>query len=411
MAMTAYDKLHYTWNVHYVRGSGATQISRLYARHTLSDIYTKHGNYRTPNRHSYSVMKTRGWVGTKSYYVQGRLQESDAGSYGSPYNASTHMPTTYNSDALSMALGKAYDALRGSVDLSVDLVQWRQTLKMISLYRRLVSGIATSALRLIPRVDKIKSLRRDLTDPQLGKRRARRLMRELNRATNQLARARLEYTYGWSPTMSSLYDVALMAVTPPDGGLMVCEGKGKVISRKLVRTNELSSYRKTEHFIQVSDRARVKLLYNPPNSIMTNLSKISSLNPVSILYEVIPFSFVLDWAVDVGGWIRTMETAFVHRNDFIRGDQTLTQRVVLNSLMQGLSYTSSVALSQGTFTMWGLQGLAVRTRLNRSGLSTPPYPVNPVKQFKFGVGRQLNALALAKVVLLDADDLLASRRR
>lgn len=411
MAMKPYGQTFQTWCITYDRSNGSTQVMRRVGTRSLGDVFTKKGNYRTPNNHSYRSVRSRGYIGSTKTYAGGRLQRSVTGSQPFPFSYTHLFPAGFEGHALTAALSDAYEKLRGNVDLSVDLVQWRQTLKMVSLYRRLVSGIAKSAYSLIPKIDNIKSLKRDLSDPQLGKRRARRLTRELNRATNALARARLEYTYGWSPTMSTIYEFAHAAANPPGGGFLVCEGKGNTEYFRRYSRTSISSKVPTVAIVRISERARVKLLYRPPNGVLSDMAKISSLNPVSLLYEATPFSFVLDWAVDVGEWIRILETAFIHRNEFISGDQTITQRCTISDICAGVDYLSIDNFKNGNFTVLDLTGIGVQTRLARTGLSSPPVPINPQKQFKFGVGRQLNALALAKVVLLDADNLIAGRRR
>jgi hypothetical protein len=204
--------------------------------------------------------------------------------------------------------------------------------------------------------------------------------------------------------MATIHDFAKLAVTPPpQQGLLQCEGKGSVVSytQKLVGNSSV----KESHIIKVSDRAAIKMFYNPPVSVMNQLGQISSLNPVSILYEVIPFSFVLDWAIDIGSWIRTLETAFLHRNEFVIGWQVQLQRTTITSQKVGIERPL-----QNQTISWDLKGNLMSQRYDRKLLSTPVFPIRPVKQFTFGVGRQLNAIALAKATLLNADKAIAGRR-
>lgn len=263
---------------------------------------------------------------------------------------------------------------------------------------------------MIPLVDTVKDLQKSLTDPKIGRRRARRIARKLNSTLNAIARARLEAVYGWMPMASTIHDLALQTLTPDAPGLLVVEGKSKIIRRIKKESFAISARVPLIHYIMLSDKARVVMFFNPQPTVMTMLGKITSLNPVSVLYEACPFSLVLDWAWGVSTWLRTVETAFLHRNDFAGGWQDLTRRYAVESVMSGTD-RSSGNWSSGTWTTFALQGEGTLTARSRSNFGFPPWPARPVRQFKFGSEKMLNAMALTKATLLDADALLAGRRR
>lgn len=265
------------------------------------------------------------------------------------------------------------------------------------------------AKKLIPKIETVKALKRELTVAGTG-RRAKRVLRKLNSATNTLAKARLEYVYGWRPSAMTLYELAQQAINPASPGLLVCEGRGKVERSMLIESGAISPQVPVKHFATLSDKARVRLYFTPQPSVMGALAKISSLNPASVLYELTPYSFVLDWMWDIGGWLRTLETAFLHRNDFVGGWQDLTKRYQVSSRCSGVSVDWG-QFPTGGWTLYALQGEGTLTARNRSAINNVPYPARPTRQFEFGTGTLLNAIALAKVTLLDADALLAQRRR
>lgn len=375
---------------------------------SISDITTQVGNMVTPNPHAYTSTRWRGWVGS-AYYKAGDTWTQVDGLFGTPFTYSSYF-LPVDAAAYNVAIGRMYDALRGSVDLSVDLVQWRKTLQMISLYRRLVSSIAYSAKRLVPQIDNIDRLRKDLTNVKRGSKRAKRLGRELNGALNTLAVARLEYVYGWSPTMSTLHDIAKGAILTDEPGLLKVEGNGSTKSRKEFTSYPIHSGVPSVFISSVSTRERIVCYFNPRPNTLDALSKISSLNPVSILYEATPFSFVLDWAIDISGWLRTYETAFVHQNEFVKGFHTTVTRWDVDARTNGVWFQYPNA-PDVAFNRYNLQGTAVKVQFNRRVLASAPFPRAPVKNFKFGLDRQLNAIALAKVTLLKADNRLGKWRR
>lgn len=410
MVMQAYSKPTSASSFYWDGTSTSKTLFPISSR-ILGGIVSSKGDYKHPTGHAYSKTVWRGWTGRISVYAGGRLQSERTGAMPYTYSSTGGLVSSaYEQSALQSAISDAYEKLRGSIDLSVDLVQWRQVVSLVSAHRRLAAGLKTASRTLLPHVEKIEALQRKLKDPTIRRRRAKRMARELNNSLNYLAETRLEYVYGWSPTMRTIQDLAELAMNPKEPGMLRCEGKGRAKQTTAVYNTAIAgSALPAKHVFTISDRARVVLYYTPQKSVLDTMGKISSLNPAAILYEACPFSFVLDWMWDVGGWIRNLETAFLHRNDFVGGYQTLTKRVACDSLLSGTVYTYGPS-SPGFFASYDLSGTHVMTRLSRTGLKTPPITVTPSRQFKFGIERQMNALALVKTVLLRADDLLSSRR-
>lgn len=380
------------------------------SRRSLGGIVTYHGDFKAPTNHAYTKDVWRGWFGQIEQYYNGRLDSSRVGSQPHDYgNVLNYVSSSFEASALTKAQSDAYEKLRGSVDLSIDLVQWRLLVNMLNFKRNLVRGLVDTALSLRPTVETIEELKRRLADPQTRRRRAKRMARKVNNLLNHLADARLTYVYGVAPTMSTIHDLGMMFMNPKEPGFLRCEGKGQVTQTIVVQNTSIAGGSlPSQHTFIVSDRARVVMYFTPQREVLDNLGRISSLNPVAILYEATPFSFVLDWAWDIGGWIRDIETAFLHRNDFVGGYQSVSKRIICYSELRGTDYSGPPA--NGNFVRYDLTGSGRRTRFQRTGLMSAPYPVKPARQFSFGIGRQLNAIALAKGVLLRADDLLASRK-
>lgn len=337
------------------------------------------------------------------------MQNSRTGAMPFTYNAVSFFDTNFSSNVLAAAIGDAYGKLRGDTDLSIDLVQWRQMVAMAASYRKLVLTTIARAAYIRPLVSKtemaiarLQSGRRQ----RLSRRRLKRLAREVNSALNTLAQQRLAYMYGIKPTMQSLHDLAVQAITPKEPGHIRIEGRGKDVYKYTAFDSSIDSRRPAKHVINASYRARVVMYFSPSGDVLEKLGGISSLNPVSIAYELIPFSFVLDWAVDIGGWIRSLETAFLHRNNFAGGYQTQTMAVTVGSEMTGVNATNL----SGAWAFYELQGNYVMRRLLRSGLVNAPFQAAPIRPLSLGSTRGLNAIALAKTVLLRADELLRHKR-
>lgn len=410
MAMKAYSQNSYSQRyVTYGFGGGTTIENRLVAGRSLSNVFSQEGDFRTPNPHTYTKMSWRGLVGSMRQVSSGHFVMGSSGVWHSPFIFSLGWADDFDPSALNSAYSSAYEKLRGTVDLSIDLVQWKKVIQMVSLHRRLLRGISDAGKNILSKIELVERRERELSLART-KRSAKRVGRLLNKAANQLADARLEYVYGWSPTMSTIYELGKGILLPDAPGMLVCKGVGKTLQKRTVNGYYVNNKVPVVHHVTISDRARVEMYFTPQPSVLDNLGKISALNPLSVVYEAIPFSFVLDWAYDISGWLRTLETAFLHRNDFAGGYQTRTQRCESVAIMVGTDW-SSTSPTAPSYIEYALRGGATRTRFARSTLSTPPYPVKPVKQFQLGTGRMLNAIALSKATLLRADGKIASHLR
>lgn len=403
MVMKAYAKLSYGQTLTIGNQGNNNVTNRVVSSEILGGVESVSGARTSPHPHAFSKTKERRWVGATTTGYSGTIYQTTVSGVLPDVFTGQGYYLPVDSTAENIALGRMYDKLRGSVDLSVDLVQWKKTIAMLSLYRRFVNGVAKSAFKLIPRIDRIDQIKRDLADPRLSRRRAKRLTRELNGALNTLAQMRLEYVYGWSPTMGTIHELAEGAILTDEPGLLKVEGSGKTTNRKIF---EVGGKPPVRYVSSVSTRVRVVCYFNPRPNLVDALSKISSLNPVSILYEATPFSFVLDWITDISGWIRTLETAFVHRNEFVSGYKSSGNRFVVEGSRNGR------VDSQGQFTEYkNWKGTVVTTTFRRTMLRSVPFPMKPVRQLTFNIDRQLNAIALAKATFLKADRSLQSWRR
>jgi hypothetical protein len=58
------------------------------------------------------------------------------------------------------------------------------------------------------------------------------------------------------------------------------------------------------------EKARAVFRYRLENPTLQKFSELGLTNPASIAWEVLPFSFVLDWALPVGSWINLLDADY-----------------------------------------------------------------------------------------------------
>lgn len=126
--------------------------------------------------------------------------------------------------------------------------------------------------------------------------------RPIKRFDSKRARAKpnevwLEYTFGWSPCIADIYNAIDVLQTE----FPVIPVRGSAKSHKLERsvTSGRTKYVETLSI----KRVRATLRITNPNLLLAN--QLGLLNPAAVVWDIIPFSFVVDWFLPVSKYIRT----------------------------------------------------------------------------------------------------------
>lgn len=127
-----------------------------------------------------------------------------------------------------------------------------------------------------------------------------------------------------------------------------------------------------------------------------DLARWSSLNPVSLAWEVIPYSFVVDWFYDVGSYLRNLETSLLYRTAFKRGYKS--ELFVYDSHQV---IPSGTVASNSTSSAWKVVTLPaiykVRHRqFSRTVLASYPSPRLPTFKVDLGSYQMISAGALLR---------------
>jgi hypothetical protein len=271
-------------------------------------------------------------------------------------------------DSYNNAVANLFDKIRGNTDLSVDLAQWSKT-RMIG---HDCTKVVTSLLKARNPINIIKAI----------------------------GSARLTWVYGVKPTLSSIYDAVTFEAkhyTASNGFPMYGKGQSKTAVRNQYRNDSFPNGAYSNYIdYNVSVRDMLGVIMRIPDSPLTSLARLSSLNPASIAWELMPFSFVIDWFVNIGGYVRDLETALVYDKYFVQGFRTTTSRVTLQYRCLcnysipyggGVYWPEDRASGHWSFDMH-------RSKKDRALLGSLPYPKLPVFNCNLGSGRLFNAAAL-----------------
>lgn len=406
MVMTPYTRSQYDSQTHKWRDGSITYVGNQLARQQrLYSVSSTVGDYFTPNPHRYERYAFTTLTGyERTVYANGETQ-SVTGPNIRNHNIAIHFPKSFDENVRAMALSDLYQTLRDSdIDLSVDGVQWRQTLAMLAVWKRGLRSIASEMLYVLPVGRKTQRALDRLNKGNLARDVAARLTREVDGGLNWLANRRLEYVYGWKPTLNTIYDLAKLATTPNSRGFVTVYGYGYLKGDTILYQHHLGNNIPIVNEITKMERCRIVCQFSPANDTLEKLGAISSLNPVSLIYEATPYSFVLDWAVGFGDWFRSMETALMHQNNFLRGYQTRSIRWIDKARRSGKSSTTL------PYFETELRADVQYTRFERTRLSSAPFPTRPVIKVRFGLDQALNAAALSKQKVSFIDNLLKVRK-
>lgn len=330
------------------------------------------GDFSSPYSWSYNRLVQESLEGTSTTLVKrsSGLYDFWAASVGSqgvlvPLSIS---PGNLMAIAREQAYGELVEKVRGQIDLSVALLQGGQTASMVR-----------SANRTLQYVRSFKKLRlkeawRDFTrDGPIGK---------------KVGSKWLEFQYGWKPLAQDAYNTAVELGRQFPAMMIVDVKKGfrKVESGTYLWVAFGTSW-PTDNVCE--GRYRIKARFQPNAAIENLLGNFTSLNPASIAWEMTPYSFVVDWFVDFGGYMRNLESFFLLRQSWKDGfefEGTFAQTAVFA--------TGTKDISSSYRQVSTCVGKTTQTTYDRRALIHMPMPAPPSFKANLSSGRLLNAAAL-----------------
>lgn len=330
---------------------------------SLTNVITGNGDFHTPNDQAYRkeelhylVGSASGRTGYPGIYSSNTDREGVMQPMAQPASA-INTDMVYN-----QALSRLHDKMRSTIDLSVSIAQRGQVASMLASTAKLVTYVRRSPIR---------ALRSAFKDFRTGVRGA--------------GSKWLEFQYGWKPLAQDIYNTANQIIEGRDSLTKVKVRASEEMKRKL-------KYPDGNLILWVdaleSHRVELSIEFKPLDGELQYLSNFTSLNPASIIWELTPWSFVVDWFVDIGGYMRAMETSLLLSNSFKSGYITTTSR----DLYEG--YTSFQGFHNSFNWTESSKGSFKRTSKSRSRLGAMPFPRLPSFKANLGSGRLLNAAGL-----------------
>lgn len=231
---------------------------------------------------------------------------------------------------LSTLVNKWYDQAFG---LTANLAE------MFATRAKTVNTITSTAIRIATAYRHLRKGRWRACCDTLGIPRYRSLRKK---TTDQW----LEYVYGWAPLCQDVYTLC----NKPFGEVRrLVKKHGRSRNSKLIDTT--TGGRRSVGNLDVETRVTVRGLIRVTGSDLAAVSSFGVSNPALLAWELLPFSFVVDWFLPLGNYINAMCGA---QFGFSISDSSVTRTTVqtyqMTATVSGLSppFSSSSALYSGS---------------------------------------------------------------
>jgi hypothetical protein len=294
--------------------------------------------------------------------------------------------TVAQSKAVKKLIQRIEQGIEGN--LAQDVVQIRQTIKLITdtAQRLAKAGIALKNGNIPTAIKTIWGA----TTPNYGGRKRKGPDHTRTAADNWL-----QMQYGWKPLLMDLHGSmeALAKLNLADASIKQVTASAQT-SRWDVSDLGLATHSPTVAGwtrVHTTSRCKYGVRFTVESHLLAFLAQSGFLNPINLVWETIPFSFVADWFLPIGPWLETLHgyPGLV----FFDGYQTLFTKQQMESFVR---YAGESAPGSGQMLQTsGSYGREV-VRFDRTRLNT--LPVNSFPSFKnpFSFTHAANALALLK---------------
>jgi hypothetical protein len=219
--------------------------------------------------------------------------------------------------------------------------------------------------------------------------------RTVRKSASDMGGLWLEYSFGWKPLVDDIYSAVNVIQRPFP--CKRCKGRAKGLYATTVWHPNLP-------YSTGYDEYTWKTMYHleanvsVSNWVAWRANELGLINPLSIAWEVVPFSFVVDWFVPIGNYLQSL-------TDFVG----LNLENAFNTLYRVLGRKRVAIGIRADYKPYDHTYFARRVDVTRV-LSIPSPPVLRPRFTGFYSARGANAIALLTSTLRDLPNVKTPRR-
>jgi hypothetical protein len=211
-------------------------------------------------------------------------------------------------------------------------------------------------------------------------------------STGSVANDWLSIQYGWRPILSDVYgaceELANRVTSQPD--IVTATGNGKVEIAMPIAVLQNSPYPHVKYSGTVNYSCKGVIKYRARTEWADILRTTGLINPLEVAWEVIPYSFVVDWFLPVGNFLNNLD--YDLGIEFSRGWITTKADVVYRG-----DVVHETIVSGGTTQNWSGGSKTTEVHgFSREILGSFPNVPRPEFKNPISLGHVENALALLR---------------
>jgi hypothetical protein len=117
----------------------------------------------------------------------------------------------------------------------------------------------------------------------------------------------LELQYGWKPLLSDIYGACDALEKAPRSNWMIT-GKGSYREKiDIVKRYYDGTNFRYDTTVKGDVGVYVRIDAEPENELLHTLAALGITNPAEIAWELVPYSFVVDWMLPIGSWLSSLD--------------------------------------------------------------------------------------------------------
>lgn len=216
------------------------------------------------------------------------------------------------------------------------------------------------------------------------------LSRKPKKAFRTVGQQWLELQYGWKPLLSDIYgaceDLAVKDNFQPDRYRVTVKKTRREIQEGYTNVNSGIHF---EGPYRAQHSVFIRLDYRMENPFAVSAARSGISNPLTLAWELLPWSFVADWFIPVGSYLSTMDAT--NGWQFLGGSATRRWHVLTHGVVKRTGYN----FPGRVVPYWGGYGASNSSKnINRVVYSSSPTPRFPGFKNPLSLTHMANAIAL-----------------